>query len=563
MMTSGFSSECAQFALDAISSSLALLDERGDILSVNLPWRESVRASGGPLSEYCETKNYLTVCDEATGKDSVGAQAMAEGIRSVIQGREANFELEYRCDSPSEIRNFVAKVSRFDLQGQMRILICHDDISKCEHLEGKLSLRSTALEETATALALANVELAYQRKEKEMRAAELVIANNHARTADKASLAKSNFLANMSHEIRTPLSAIAGMARLIQMEPLSLTQTDRIQKLEASVLHLSSIINDILDLSKIEANRMVLDEIPVNIDDLVARVVQMLLHKTEAKGLQMNVVVDPMPNGLLGDPTRIAQALLNFAGNAVKHTNNGSICIATSVVEDTLDDALVKFEVIDTGVGIAAEDLAMLFLPFVQVDSSTTRKHGGTGLGLVIARHLAEAMGGEIGFHSALGVGSKFWFTARLRKGQVKNVVRLIPIDDVALTLKSEYSGRRVLLAEDDEFNREIGEILLHAVGLLVDSAEDGQQAVEMALCTPYDLVLMDLQMPRMDGLEATRHMRATAGNSVPIVAMTANAFVEDREHCLEAGMNDFITKPVDPSKLYQIILNAFRSRDH
>jgi CheY-like chemotaxis protein len=366
----------------------------------------------------------------------------------------------------------------------------------------------------------------------------------------------------MSHEIRTPLSAISGMAKLIQLEPLSRKQADRMQKLEASVLHLSSTINDILDLSKIEADKLVLEEIPVNMDDLVTQVVQMLLHKTEAKGLQLTAHVDRMPQGLLGDPTRLTQALLNFAGNAVKFTNKGSISIAVSIVEDGFDSALVKLEVQDTGAGIAAETIATLFQPFVQADASMTRQHGGTGLGLIICKHFAVAMGGTTGIHSELGVGSRFWFTARLRKSlMAERPGPDKPIEDAALTLRREYSGQRVLLAEDDDFNREIGEILLQNVGLLVDLAVDGQEAVEMALRNKYDLVLMDMQMPKMDGLEATRCIRSAAGNTMSIVAMTANAFVEDRQKCLEAGMNVFLTKPVNPSMLYQTILREFRSR--
>jgi signal transduction histidine kinase/ActR/RegA family two-component response regulator len=424
----------------------------------------------------------------------------------------------------------------------------------------ELAYQSSEKADRASELIIANVELAYQSGEKEKRAGELAIAKHQTETANIASLAKSSFLANMSHEIRTPLSAISGMAKLIQMEPLSRTQADRMQKLEASVLHLSSTINNILDLSKIEANKLVLDEVPVNMDDLVDQVVHMLLHRTEAKGLQLLVDVDRMPLGLLGDTTRLTQALLNFAGNAVKFTSKGSISIAASVLEDGVGDALVKLEVQDTGVGIAAETIDTLFQPFVQADASTTRQHGGTGLGLVISKRLAEAMGGTIGFHSELGTGSTFWFTARLRKSSlIENFVPYVPIEDVALTLKRDYAGRRVLLAEDDEFNREIGEILLQNVGLLVDLAVDGQEAVEMALRNKYDLVLMDMQMPKMDGLEATRCIRSASGNSMSIVAMTANAFIEDRESCMAAGMNEFITKPVDPSKLYQIILRELR----
>jgi PAS domain S-box-containing protein len=395
------------------------------------------------------------------------------------------------------------------------------------------------------------------------KAAELVVANNSVLVANIANAAKSSFLANMSHEIRTPLSAISGMAKLIQMEPLSITQTDRMKKLEVSVSHLSSIINDILDLSKIEAGRFVLEDVPVSIDVIVDHVVQMVRQRAEEKGLKFNARVDPMPDGLFGDPTRLTQALLNFAGNAIKFTETGTISITASILEDGVEDAHVKLEVEDTGAGIATDHLATLFQPFVQADSSTTRHHGGTGLGLAITKHLAEAMGGEVGLDSELGVGSKFWFTARLRKGKKNNdfVQNFLP-EDAALTLKNQYSGRRILLAEDDEFNREIGQFLLQEVGLLVDLAGDGKEAVDMALRNHYDLVLMDMQMPKMDGLDATRFIRKAKGSSIPILAMTANAFVEDRISCLEAGMNEFITKPVDPAKLYQIILRELMSRD-
>jgi signal transduction histidine kinase/CheY-like chemotaxis protein len=559
------------------------LDGDGTILSTNLPWQAFSLANGARVFMAGESENYLTVCDEASRTGAEGAHEMAQGIRSVMRGSQAKFEQEYACDSPTEKFRFVCRVSRFYCEGQVRIVVTHDDISRWGKLADELSKTSATIEMRAAELLIANVELAYQSDEKGKRAAELVVANvelayqsdekgkraaellvanQHAETANMASVAKSHFLAQMSHEIRTPLSAISGMAKLIQMEPLSSLQKDRMQKLEVSVQHLSSTINDILDLSKIEANKLVLDEAPVSMDDMVAQVVQMLLHKTEAKGLQFHARVERMPPELLGDSTRLTQALLNFAGNAVKFTDKGSISITASILEDGVDDALVKLEVKDTGSGISAEELATLFQPFVQADSSTTRRHGGTGLGLVITKRLAQAMGGEIGFHSELGVGSGFWFTARLRKGVLtERFVHHAPLEEVVSTLKKEYAGRRVLLAEDDEFNREIGEILLQDVGLLVDLAENGQQAVEMALRNNYDLVLMDMQMPKLDGLEATRRIRAAIGNSVSIVAMTANAFVEDRVHCMEAGMNDFITKPVDPSKLYQIILRELKAR--
>jgi CheY-like chemotaxis protein len=226
------------------------------------------------------------------------------------------------------------------------------------------------------------------------------------------------------------------------------------------------------------------------------------------------------------------------------------------VEDESTENALVRFEVQDTGMGIAPHKLDKLFSPFVQADSTTTRKYGGTGLGLAIAKRLVEAMGGEVGVQSELGLGSTFWFTASLKKGAAHaSELTDEPSPAALVKWRSLFAGRRVLLVEDDEFNREIGTILLQDVGLTVDVAEDGQAAFEMAEKNNYDVILMDMQMPKVDGLEATRRIRSScARNSVPIIAMTANAFAEDRIHCLEAGMNDFLTKPVDPAVMYQVL---------
>jgi len=239
------------------------------------------------------------------------------------------------------------------------------------------------------------------------------------------------------------------------------------------------------------------------------------------------------------------------------------ITMRASALEVTADAVLLRIEVLDTGVGIPGDRQQRLFDAFVQADSTTTRKYGGSGLGLVITKRFAEAMGGQAGFTSETGIGSTFWFTARLdRDPKFSDVTHEPHAQNAALTLKEKYSGKHILLAEDDDFNREIGSLLLQDIGMLVDVAENGQIAVEMTALKPYALVLMDMQMPVMDGLNATRAIRASkSANSVPIIAMTANAFFEDKIRCLEAGMNDFITKPVDPAVLYAAMLRVFQDK--
>jgi CheY-like chemotaxis protein len=264
-----------------------------------------------------------------------------------------------------------------------------------------------------------------------------------------------------------------------------------------------------------------------------------------------------VPKYLLGDPTRISQALLNYLGNAFKFTDTGRISLRVSLQEDLTDAVCLRFEVQDTGIGIAGEKLAALFEPFVQADTTTTRKYGGTGLGLALTKRLVEAMGGQVGAHSELGRGSLFWFTVRMgRTAQTPDAMPGALEADALAILQRDYAGTPVLLAEDDAFNREIGTILLQDCGLEVDVAEDGLEAVRMATQKAYALILMDMQMPGADGAEATQRIRAgSVRNAVPIVALTANAFADDRARCLEAGMNDFLTKPVDPLELHQTIL--------
>ena len=413
----------------------------------------------------------------------------------------------------------------------------------------------------------AHAELAQHRYHLEQLIDERTAELSRARAAaESANLAKSAFLANMSHEIRTPLNAITGMAHLIRRAGLEPKQMAQLDKLEAASEHLLGIINAVLDLSKIEAGKFVLEESELDVELIFDNVIAMLRQRAQNKQLSLRVELDRVPPRLLGDPTRIQQAVLNFAANAVKFSEAGEVLLRASCEQEAADSVMIRFEVIDHGIGIAPEAISRLFSAFEQADNSTTRKYGGTGLGLAVNRKLAEIMGGEVGVNSALGLGSTFWFTARLGKVNelaLPHASTLMAGDSIEARLREKHSGRRVLLAEDEDINREISQELLEEVGLIVDLAVDGAEAVERARTTRYDAILMDMQMPRLDGLAATRQIRQMAeGSTVPIIAMTANAFAEDRQNCFAAGMNDFVAKPVNPDTLFAILLEWLPRRD-
>ncbi|MDE2395158.1 MAG: response regulator [Burkholderiales bacterium] len=369
------------------------------------------------------------------------------------------------------------------------------------------------------------------------RTSQLVAARNEA---ERLAQVKSQFLANMSHEIRTPLNAISGLAYLIRRAGVAPGQAQRMDKLQDASQHLLAVVNSILELSKIDAGEFSLDRVPVAVEALTQGVVAMLAERAQAKGLELRTTSRGLPPLLAGDPTRLRQALLNYVGNAIKFTEAGRIEVRVGVERDAAESMLLRFEVEDSGVGIEPEALPRLFSAFEQADNSMTRRYGGTGLGLAITRKLAQLMGGDAGAESAPGVGSRFWFTARLDKLPAAPPLQAPP----APLPPPACDGPLVLLVEDDPINREIAQSLLEMAGARVDLAANGAQALERSAGRDYALVLMDMQMPGMDGLEATRRLRAR-GLTLPIVALTANAFAEDRQRCLEAGMDEVVTKPI------------------
>ncbi|PJJ59592.1 PAS domain S-box protein [Hymenobacter chitinivorans] len=370
--------------------------------------------------------------------------------------------------------------------------------------------------------------------------------------AEESARSKELFLANMSHEIRTPMNAILGMGQLLAKTPLDAEQQNYLRAIATSGENLLVIINDILDLSKIGASQLFIERIGFSLTALLQQIEKSLHFKAEEKSLRFLIQADTgLPPVLLGDPYRITQVLLNLAGNSIKFTEKGQVSIICELVGHTPEHVELRFTVADTGIGIDADFLGNIFQEFSQEDSSVTRKFGGTGLGLSISRSLVNLMGGEIDIVSRKNEGTRSSFTLRLAIGSEKDMPQKAPI---TADIRERLRGKRVLLTEDNAFNRQIAKGFLQNAALLVTEAENGAVAVELARQQSFDLILMDVQMPVMNGLEATAQLREELGLTTPIIALTANAIKGEREKCLRAGMNDYLSKPFQEDDLLKVI---------
>jgi len=429
-------------------------------------------------------------------------------------------------------------------------------IERSARLMSQLADRTNALEK-----ANENLELEIEERKKIQK--ELALSKERAETADRA---KSDFLAGMSHEIRTPMNTILGMADLMLETDPTQEQRQYIEISQSSGEMLLGIINDVLDLSKIEAGEVCLEQVVIDIDEFVERTREIVAARANQKGLGFYIdVADDVPGQFLGDPIHLRQVLVNLIDNGVKFTDEGEVRLSIHRAQKD-NPGTLTFTVTDSGIGIPLEAQEQIFLRFTQADASTTRKYGGTGLGLVICRRLVELMGGTIHLKSAPRQGSTFFFTLDFTlPKQLKDVSAKRPKNMESLIHVLSGTPRKILVAEDSDGNQALIELYFKETACRLDFAADGSETLEKYKTSPYDLVLMDIQMPIMDGYEATRRIRAFETEHdmlpVPIVAVTANAFKEDQHRCIKAGCTDYLAKPISKAGLLQCVARLLKGK--